>query len=320
MTLTVNRVVLSKKPCAEGLSASRIAGRLGSVSRNAVTGKVDRLGYSGHATTSRMRTRRPLMHVVTVVAAMALGGGAWGQSAPLITDEIAVSGNSDRQRVVLFSGADWAQDARSFYSGALVALNGDFSRDGFVFRTLGVIGDYRYANSDVLGGTVDGNEYLFDIMVGYQRTGRNMTGTVYIGFDYQQQDLSPDDPDNDIRGTETGFKVAADLETHDIPLFVGLYADYSTAFNTYNALLRVGYDMKRVVFGPEGAFNRIESDDTARLGGFATFRFQLTPTTPTELTLYGGHQFVEDDGVSGGATSPAGGEGAYGGLSMSLSF
>src|SRR4029077_11918772 len=53
------RVELLKKLWGEGLSASQIAGRLGSVTRNAVIGKVHRLGLSGRATTSRMKSHRP---------------------------------------------------------------------------------------------------------------------------------------------------------------------------------------------------------------------------------------------------------------------
>jgi GcrA cell cycle regulator len=53
------RVELLKKLWADGLSASQIAGRLGSVTRNAVIGKVHRLGLSGRATTSRMKSHRP---------------------------------------------------------------------------------------------------------------------------------------------------------------------------------------------------------------------------------------------------------------------
>ena len=59
MAWTDDRVDLLKKLWAEGLSASQIAGRLGSVSRNAVIGKVHRLGLSGRATTSRMKSHRP---------------------------------------------------------------------------------------------------------------------------------------------------------------------------------------------------------------------------------------------------------------------
>jgi GcrA cell cycle regulator len=53
------RVELLKKLWAEGLSASQIAGRLGGVTRNAVIGKVHRLGLSGRATSSRSTSPRP---------------------------------------------------------------------------------------------------------------------------------------------------------------------------------------------------------------------------------------------------------------------
>src|SRR5665648_598228 len=56
MSWTDDRVELLKKLWAEGLSASQIAGRLGGVTRNAVIGKVHRLGLSGRATSSRSLT------------------------------------------------------------------------------------------------------------------------------------------------------------------------------------------------------------------------------------------------------------------------
>ncbi len=59
MSWTDERVDLLKKLWAEGLSASQIAGRLGGITRNAVIGKVHRLGLSGRATTSRMKSSRP---------------------------------------------------------------------------------------------------------------------------------------------------------------------------------------------------------------------------------------------------------------------
>ena len=53
------RVELLKKLWAEGLSASQIASRLGGVTRNAVIGKVHRLGLSGRATSSRSSSPAP---------------------------------------------------------------------------------------------------------------------------------------------------------------------------------------------------------------------------------------------------------------------
>jgi GcrA cell cycle regulator len=59
MSWTDERVESLKKLWQEGLSASQIAGRIGGVTRNAVIGKVHRLGLAGRATTSRMKSHRP---------------------------------------------------------------------------------------------------------------------------------------------------------------------------------------------------------------------------------------------------------------------
>jgi GcrA cell cycle regulator len=65
---TDERVEMLKKLWAEGLSASQVAKQLGGVTRNAVIGKVHRLGLSGRATPSRPArpkapTPRNLTHV-----------------------------------------------------------------------------------------------------------------------------------------------------------------------------------------------------------------------------------------------------------------
>lgn len=64
MGWTDERVTLLKKLWAEGLSASQIAKQLTGVTRNAVIGKVHRLGLAGRATPSRpakrpVRVQRP---------------------------------------------------------------------------------------------------------------------------------------------------------------------------------------------------------------------------------------------------------------------
>ena len=55
---TEDRVEILTKLWAEGLSASQIATKLGGVTRNAVIGKVHRLGLSGRAKPSRPSTAR----------------------------------------------------------------------------------------------------------------------------------------------------------------------------------------------------------------------------------------------------------------------
>lgn len=56
---TEERVELLKKLWNDGLSASQIAGELGNVTRNAVIGKVHRLGLSGRAKSAGSATPRP---------------------------------------------------------------------------------------------------------------------------------------------------------------------------------------------------------------------------------------------------------------------
>src|SRR5215213_8735913 len=65
MSWTDERVELLKKLWADGLSASQIAGELGGITRNAVIGKVHRLGLSGRAkspSSAAPRPRKPRYH------------------------------------------------------------------------------------------------------------------------------------------------------------------------------------------------------------------------------------------------------------------
>lgn len=61
------RVELLKKLWAEGLSASQIASKMGGVTRNAVIGKVHRLGLSGRATPAKPQRGRSFDDVVEEV-------------------------------------------------------------------------------------------------------------------------------------------------------------------------------------------------------------------------------------------------------------
>jgi GcrA cell cycle regulator len=59
LSWTDERVELLKKLWQDGLSASQIAAELGGVTRNAVIGKVHRLGLSGRAKTQVLAQQRP---------------------------------------------------------------------------------------------------------------------------------------------------------------------------------------------------------------------------------------------------------------------
>jgi GcrA cell cycle regulator len=87
MGWTEERVGELKRLWVEGHSASQIAKRLGGVTRNAVIGKVHRLGLSGRATPSRPvkrppRLARPKPTAVRQPAVRAVNGPTLREAAP----------------------------------------------------------------------------------------------------------------------------------------------------------------------------------------------------------------------------------------------
>jgi GcrA cell cycle regulator len=84
LTWSHNRVEQLKKLWEAGLSASQIAAELGNVSRNAVIGKVHRLGLSGRAKSlfsaaPRWRKPHPAQHMMRVTRPIARGNTALAQ-------------------------------------------------------------------------------------------------------------------------------------------------------------------------------------------------------------------------------------------------
>jgi len=77
--------------------------------------------------------------------------------------------------------------------------------------------------------------------------------TTSVGIDWQDNRLSPEDADNPVSGSKTGFVIQADLETVEPkPIYVGLIGQYSTANRWYWSRARTGYAFGKVVVGPEG--------------------------------------------------------------------
>jgi Cellulose biosynthesis protein BcsS len=142
--------------------------------------------------------------------------------------------------------------------------------------------------SDVPGGNVNGKLWQFDLMPGYQVMRGSATFGGYVGLDYQDSQLTPNDPANKLSGTKAGVKVAGsfDFEDGKRPIAASLAAEYSTAFDTYFAELRVGARVcKNLFIGPGGSLDGDTGYNAQRLGGFAKYTFALTKDVPLKLTL-----------------------------------
>ncbi len=91
MSWTDERVELLKKLWSDGLSASQIAAELGGITRNAVIGKVHRLGLSGRAKSAssaapRQRKARSSSHMLRLARASVRGNTALAHAYEIETD------------------------------------------------------------------------------------------------------------------------------------------------------------------------------------------------------------------------------------------
>ncbi|WP_081717635.1 cellulose biosynthesis protein BcsS [Hyphomicrobium nitrativorans] len=245
--------------------------------------------------------------MLTAVAASTLGISTPGSSF-----EHSSSGPTS---TVVFTGGDFAKDAFAAHAGAIKAVNGDLGKDGVMLRALGVYVEYEY-DTDFGAGPIgiDGDAGIFDLMIGYQFIRPSHRLGVYAGVEFQGHELSPDDPFNDIDGNEWGLKIVGDYETATgSPLYVGLIASYSTAFDTYWTRARVGTPVGRFVLGVEGLAHGNNGYDAQRLGGFVNIPVGMHYGI---LSLSGGYQWADEDS----SASSGGSSGAYGGAGISFSF
>lgn len=256
-----------------------------------------------------------------VAATIAFGFGACVASIPALAQEDYESSDV-AYSIVTTSGGEVTNGAWEGYSGAYFAFNRDFSRDGWIGRIYGAAGRYDHEfNTDLDHVTVDGDYWNGDVMFGYLWVRGGLDFAVLLGGDFQERKSVWVSMDPLFSGRERddefGFKVAADLETNgedDSPFYVSLGGSYSTAFDTYYALGRVGYNFDRFTIGPEAWALGDDSGDAQRLGGFLKLNYELG-TVASAITVSGGYQFT-DDGFAG----EFGAEGGYATLELSLAL
>ncbi len=238
-------------------------------------------------------------------------------SIPASADEYGTATDTTYPYVI-FSGVDIAKDAYEGYLGGMIALNGNLDSNGFLLRVLGSRGWFE--DNDAIPN-VDGDYWQGDVMMGYQLVRDGVTYAALVGVDFRDYQLSPDDPTSKLRGSETGFKAALDIETERYqksPFYAALRGSYSTAFDTYYALGRLGFNIDRFAIGPEVWALGDESGDAARVGGFILTDISLGGPSVGTLSFSGGYQFVDNADDPNGDNF--GQEGAYATVKFTMAF
>jgi hypothetical protein len=183
------------------------------------------------------------------------------------------------------------------YSGLLYAPGG-MDNSGLRIALFGLYGKYRYTNDDD-GSTFNGRFASVDALVGYSRVLENGSVTLAIGANYQDQRVSPVDPDNPVQGEKLGFKVQGDFSVNPTErTLVSGIASFSTAFNTYYSILKGGYDFfgKGFFIGPEVVALGNERTDQQRVGLHIT---DIAVANRVSWSISGGwlHERNERDGA-----------------------
>jgi hypothetical protein len=233
---------------------------------------------------------------------------------------VAVDNNSTVYSRMTYSGLDLSPDSWYSYSGIIFALNRDLSKDGARIRIQGAYGQYDYEGSSERH---DVDLWQGDVMVGYAWIRDRVEFALYAGVDVIDHDISPDDSSNPVRGTETGFKTAGYLVSRttelNLPHYFLLDGSYSTAFDTYYLLGRLGLHRSGAIFGVEGWLLGDEDWEAQRLGGFVQFERQLRPDLLMDMTLSAGYQFSDENDICTCGRS-ASSEGAYATVNFSFYF
>jgi len=196
----------------------------------------------------------------------------------------------------LYFGVDWTSHrSLAGYMGVLYAPGG-MERSGLRLAAFGLLGNYRYLGGD--GEVFRGKFASVDGLVGWSNVFENGAVTLSIGANYQDHRIRPFDADNTVVGSKTGFKVQGDVWVNPTErTLVYALASYSTAFDTYYAIGRLGYDVigSGVFFGPEVGGLGNDRTDQFRIGSHLS---GLAVGSTAKLGVSGG--WMRERGEAGG--------------------
>jgi hypothetical protein len=197
----------------------------------------------------------------------------WAAAAkPALDARGDASGTVDETFQVLgFSGYDVAKRSHGGWVGALISPVTDLDTSGPRLYIVAEGGTYKYA---VDGGTIRGIETGGTLLAGRGFEGDNYSINLLAGANAVNHMLSAIDQTNRVQGTAFGVKLRADAWVNPTPqTLVYGEAEYSTAFHSYFAKAKFGYDVtqaQQIFIGPEVAASGNQRYDQWRVGAHVT--------------------------------------------------
>ncbi len=232
-----------------------------------------------------------VFQLLMVAIAMAAGLGNSARAADWYTG-VPTDGppQARRPRVAI----DISLDATSqrAVSGVIIGTIAPFApmdRSGMRVRASALAGTYVYTPSNAYNNAyyLNALDTLFyygynpfltqvygtivggSLLVGYEWVTNRATVAIYAGGEVMNTSLSPNDPNNSVKGGRGGFKIATDFYvTPTDDMMISGVASYSTNFNSYYGRLKFGFAIAdRIYIGPEAGALGDNFFQQWRLGG-----------------------------------------------------
>lgn len=147
----------------------------------------------------------------------------------------------------------------------------DRRHSGLMLRGNLAYGGYEYDADHVPGNEVDGDYFALSASAGYQHQIYDAQYPTrlafYLGFGFEQHDLTPKDNLNPTRGSELGMKFRFETDTRiGMNFHFASQSEYNTAFDTYFVQMRPAYIWSNMRIGPELVFLGNTGFDQQRFG------------------------------------------------------
>lgn len=141
-------------------------------------------------------------------------------------------------------------------SGALIGTIAPFApmtQSGLRVRIGGLASGYSYYSATPGLGKVNGVMVGGSFLIGYEWVIQRATIAAFAGGDINHTSISPNDPNNSVKGTRGGLKLGVDfyVTPTDSTMIAGVVT-YSTNYNAYYGRLKFGFAIANHTYvGPE---------------------------------------------------------------------
>jgi outer membrane immunogenic protein len=210
---------------------------------------------------------RQNLQTVTVGLDYHFGVGAVAPAPLPILTKARSADETESNNIMAFTGLDVSKFSVSGWIGTLIAPTKDLDTSGVRVWLVGESGGYLYHDgAAAFHGIYESGE----VLAGYGFEGDNYSINLLAGPNAINHMVSPFDPTNHVQGTDGGIKVRADAYLTPATGFMSYSeGEYSTAFQTYWAREKIGFDVTRgqeIYVGPEVAVLGDERFNQWRVG------------------------------------------------------